>query len=282
MSRDKPTRYTVMIVPDAAGKDRSFSLKRATVLRLGAGLLVLLLALAGATYYYLPRALSYDNLADRHQRLMEERFQVLQVLDEYSRIKSMDNYIRQLLGGSLGAEKVPGEDYSGVDLDSVQRSRVQRNIPATPSYAYSLLDNVPSLPPVEGYVTQDFYANAVFDDGNHYGLDIIARQGEVVRAAAAGLVIFSNWTYQYGNTVIVDHGNGYITVYGHNQRNVVGERQRVERGDPIAFLGNTGISRGPHLHFEIWKDGEPRNPKDYIFIYEDNDVSVGHNTQAQD
>lgn len=271
-----------MIVPDTAGRNRSYMFKRVTVLRIGVGLVVLLIVLGVVAYYYLPRALSYNTLAARNKQLVEERFQVLQVLDDYSRIRDMDQYIRQLLGGSLGAEKVPGESYTPADLDSVELSRVNRNIPSVSPYSFDLLENVPSLPPVEGYVTQDFYTGAVFTDDNHYGLDIIARQGEVVRAAAAGIVIFSNWTYQYGNTVIIDHGNGYVTVYSHNQHNVVEERQKVTRGEPIAFLGNTGISRGPHLHFEIWKDGQPRDPKDYIFIYEDNDVSVGHNDMAQE
>lgn len=277
MKRNKPSRYTIMVVPDSAGENRSFSLKRSTLIKLFAGLIVLLIIAAGGTYYYLPRALSFNSVQAKNEKLMKERFQVLRILDDYSRIKSMDTYIRQLLGGEVGAEKIPEEDYGTVQLDSVQLSRVQRKIPSVPNYSFDLLENVPSLPPVDGYVTQDFYTNAVFNDDNHYGLDIIARQGEVVKAAASGLVVFSNWTYQYGNTVIIDHGNGYITVYGHNQRNIVEERQHVERGEPIAFLGSTGISRGPHLHFEIWKNGQPRNPKDYIFIYEDNDVSVGGN-----
>ncbi|MCF7803715.1 MAG: M23 family metallopeptidase [Candidatus Marinimicrobia bacterium] len=270
----KPERYTVMLVPDTAGTSRSFSLKRETFHWILAGLFVLLVALGIALYYYLPRALNYDALEAKNETLMEERFQVMRILDDYNRIRNMDRYIRQMLGAEIAPEKVQGTDDVPAGLDSLQRTRVNRAIPSLPHSAIDLLENVPSLPPVDGYVTQDFYNNAVFYDDNHYGLDIIARQGEVVKAAASGLVVFSNWTYQYGNTIILDHGNGYYSIYGHNQRNIIREREWVERGEPIAFLGNTGISRGPHLHFEVWKDGQPRNPKDFIFIYEDNDVSV--------
>lgn len=272
----KPDRYTIMVVPDKAGTGRNYSIKRKTLKWVVGVLVIFLVSTAVGMYYYIPRALGYNSLRAKNQQLMEERFQVMRILDDYNRIQNIDSYLRNLMGAQISPEKVEGANYAPVELDSVQRTRVNRSIPSLPHYGINLLENVPSLPPVDGYVTQDFFNEAVFFDDNHFGLDIIARQGEVVKAAAAGLVVFSNWTYQYGNTIILDHGGGYLTIYGHNQRNIVKERQWIERGEPIAFLGNTGISRGPHLHFEVWKDGQPRNPKDYIFIYEDNDVSVEH------
>ncbi|MBS1271289.1 MAG: Murein hydrolase activator NlpD [Candidatus Marinimicrobia bacterium] len=270
----KPERYTVMVVPDTAGTSRDFSIRRKTLHWLIAIGLVLFVAVGIALYYYVPRALNYNKLQAKNDQLMAERFQVMRILEDYNRIRSMNSYIRDVLGAKISPEKVREGGGDVMALDSLQRSRVNRVIPVLPHSGIDLLENVPSLPPVDGYVTQDFYNDAVFYDDNHYGLDIIARQGEVIKAAASGLVVFSNWTYQYGNTIILYHGNGYITVYSHNQRNIVRDREWVERGEPIAFLGNTGKSRGPHLHFEIWKGGQPENPKDYIFIYEDNDVSV--------
>jgi len=272
----KSRRYTIMIVPDTAGKSWDFTLKYTTLrwIAIVMGVLALLLAVASA--YYIPRALNYNKLQATNDQLMEERFQVVRILDDYNRIQNINRYIQNVLGGQISPERVGADGIEFLPMDSVQQSRINQNIPTLPHSSLNLVENIPSFPPVDGYVTQDFYNNAVFFDDNHFGLDVIARQGEVVRSAAAGLVVFSNWTYQYGNTVIVDHGSGYITIYGHNERNIVREREWVERGQPIAFLGNTGISRGPHLHFEVWKDGEPRNPKEFIFIYEDNDVSVNH------
>ncbi|HKJ68020.1 MAG TPA: M23 family metallopeptidase [bacterium] len=272
----KTKRYTIMVVPDTAGKNWDFTISRNALQWIGIILGVLAVVLLIAFAYYVPRALNYDRLQAKNDQLMEERFQVVRILDDYNRIQNINRYIQSVLGGRITPEKVEASASQIMPLDSVNQSRINQVIPSLPHSSLNLLDNVPSLPPVDGYVTQDFYNQAVFYDDNHFGLDIIARRGEVVKAAAAGLVIFSNWTYQYGNIVIIDHGSGYITIYGHNQRNIVRERQWVERGEPIAFLGNTGISRGPHLHFEVWKDGQPRNPKDFIFIYEDNDVSVEH------
>lgn len=270
----KPERYTVMIVPDTAGSGRDFTISR-KALRwslVGGGVAIVLAMIALAVY--LPRALRYDELKARNATLMEERFQVMRIMEDYNEMREMNSYIRNLLGSRLAPGTEGGRETHPVPLDSFQRSRVNRVIPELPHPEVNLLENVPSLAPVDGYVTQGFYDEAVFYDNNHLGLDVIARQGEVVKAAAGGLVIFSNWTYRYGNTVILAHGHGYVTVYSHNQRNVVKERQWVERGEPVAFLGNTGISRGPHLHFEIWKDGQPQDPKQYIFMYQNQDVSV--------
>jgi len=272
----KPKKYTIMVVPDTAGRQMDFTMRRKTLQWISVVLGVLIVGAAIALAYYVPRALNYNELQAKNDQLMEERFQVVRILDDYNRIQQINRYIRNVLGGQIAPGKVGEDGLQAMALDSVQQSRIKRSIPTLPHSSLNLLDNVPSLPPVDGYVTQDFYDQAVFYDDNHYGLDIIARQGEVVKAAAAGLVVFSNWTYQYGNTVIIQHGSGYLTIYGHNERNIVRERQWVERGEPIAFLGNTGISRGPHLHFEVWKDGKPQNPKDFIFIYEDHDVSVEH------
>jgi murein DD-endopeptidase MepM/ murein hydrolase activator NlpD len=70
-----------------------------------------------------------------------------------------------------------------------------------------------------------------------------------------------------GNTVILNHGSGYFTIYGHNSRNLVVNRQSVERGQKIALTGNSGYSSGPHLHFEIWKDGKVLDPEIFIPEY---------------
>ena len=82
MKKNKPSRYTIMVVPDSAGENRSFSFKRATLVKWLAGLVVLLIIAAGGTYYYLPRALSYNTVQAKNEKLMKERFQVLRILDD--------------------------------------------------------------------------------------------------------------------------------------------------------------------------------------------------------
>lgn len=117
--------------------------------------------------------------------------------------------------------------------------------------------------PVRGRITSKFgWRRDPFTGRRrfHHGIDIAAPIGTPVKAAADGLVIFSGWSGGYGYVIIIKHMGGYYTVYGHNRMNLVRKGQRVRRGQIIAYLGNTGRSTGPHLHFEIRKQRRPLNP----------------------
>jgi len=98
----------------------------------------------------------------------------------------------------------------------------------------------------------------------HSGLDFAASYGSTIRAADSGTVIFAGWYGGYGRAVIINHGKGITTLYGHSSELYVSEGQTVERGQAIAAVGSTGLSTGPHLHFEVRRDGTPVNPADYL------------------
>lgn len=98
----------------------------------------------------------------------------------------------------------------------------------------------------------------------HDGVDIVAGMGTAVRAADDGTVIFAGHLRGYGNAVILQHSGGYVTVYGHNQRNLVRYGAAVVRGQVIAELGSTGRATGPNLHFEVRFEGQPQNPLAYL------------------
>ncbi|MGI9953117.1 M23 family metallopeptidase [Moorellaceae bacterium AZ2] len=112
--------------------------------------------------------------------------------------------------------------------------------------------------PLIGAITSGFgWRNQEF----HHGIDIAGEEGATIRAAREGTVIFSGWRNGvYGRTVILDHGDGYRTVYAHNQANLVASGEFVDGGEAIALVGNTGKATGPHLHFEIWKKDQAVNP----------------------
>ncbi|WP_242356281.1 M23 family metallopeptidase, partial [Anaeromyxobacter sp. SG64] len=94
----------------------------------------------------------------------------------------------------------------------------------------------------------------------HDGIDIAAPEGAPVAAAADGVVIFAGEQPGYGAIVILKHADDLVTLYAHNSRVLVKDGQRVSRGDPIARVGQTGRTTGPHLHFEVRKATRPRNP----------------------
>jgi murein DD-endopeptidase MepM/ murein hydrolase activator NlpD len=98
----------------------------------------------------------------------------------------------------------------------------------------------------------------------HAGLDLVAPQGTPILAAATGTVLRAQYHPQYGRMVDIDHGNGYHTRYAHAQSLLVKAGDRVGRGEPIATLGSTGRSTGPHLHFELRHRGALRNPENYL------------------
>lgn len=98
----------------------------------------------------------------------------------------------------------------------------------------------------------------------HAGLDFGADSGSTIRSAAAGVVIYAQWYGGYGNAVIVDHGSGITTLYGHAEGFYVAEGDTVQKGQPIAAVGSTGFSTGPHLHFEVRQNGEPIDPVPYL------------------
>ncbi|MDZ7956169.1 murein hydrolase activator EnvC family protein [Nostoc sp. DedQUE09] len=98
----------------------------------------------------------------------------------------------------------------------------------------------------------------------HAGLDFAASYGSKIRAADSGTVIFAGWYGGYGRALIIDHGNGMTTLYGHTSELYVSEGQAVERGQAIAAVGSTGFSTGPHLHFEVRRNGTPVDPANYL------------------
>ncbi|MBD2384466.1 murein hydrolase activator EnvC family protein [Cylindrospermum sp. FACHB-282] len=98
----------------------------------------------------------------------------------------------------------------------------------------------------------------------HAGLDFAASYGSTIRAADSGTVIFAGWYGGYGRAVIINHGGGITTLYGHTSELYVSEGQSVQRGQAIAAVGSTGFSTGPHLHFEVRRNGTPVNPADFL------------------
>lgn len=116
------------------------------------------------------------------------------------------------------------------------------------------------FPPVEGIVTRSF------DEKNrHYGTDVVAKANAKVAAVLDGVVIFTDWTVKTGYVIQVQHTNDMISVYKHNSTLLKKQGDYVRAGEVIAVVGNTGEeSSGPHLHFELWRAGNPLNPENFI------------------
>jgi murein DD-endopeptidase MepM/ murein hydrolase activator NlpD len=170
---------------------------------------------------------------------------------------------------ALAAEQTKLEDLirqRQAALEAARRARA-----AAAARAGTALDRLPTggsgvspsgfIWPVRGVLTSGYGPRW---GRMHTGIDIGARGGTPIQAAKAGEVIFAGWLGGYGNTVVVDHGDGVATLYAHQSRIAAVEGQLVNQGEGVGFVGTTGHSTGNHLHFEIRIDTKPRNPRPYL------------------
>ena len=124
----------------------------------------------------------------------------------------------------------------------------------------SLLSTYNFFIPLKGLITNEFNLTV-----KHYGVDIVAKRNEAVKATLDGTVIFSDWTVETGNVICIQHQRNFISVYKHNASLLKKAGSIVKAGEPIAIVGESGeLSTGPHLHFELWYNGTPVNPRDYM------------------
>ncbi len=123
----------------------------------------------------------------------------------------------------------------------------------------------PSIWPAHGFITSYYgYRFTVYGYEHHDGIDISGRVGTPIVATADGTVVFAGWNGLYGRTVVIDHGYGWSTLYGHCAKLAVELGDRVKRGEVIGFIGSTGKSTGPHVHFEVRVNGRTVNPRYYL------------------
>jgi murein DD-endopeptidase MepM/ murein hydrolase activator NlpD len=125
---------------------------------------------------------------------------------------------------------------------------------------------MPSLSlPVQAPVDTGFPTRR-FDAGDgHFGIDLAVSEGTMVRAVGAGYVVLADWTQEGGYTVVVQHSDGYLSVYKHNKRLLKQIGDRVQAREALAVSGNSGqMTTGPHLHFELWRNGLAQDPRPYV------------------
>jgi murein DD-endopeptidase MepM/ murein hydrolase activator NlpD len=201
--------------------------------------------------------------------------------------KAQDTYNKQfkklLVGEVESIDKIPMDfdkipdslmeiDPSEVELALRQKVSAGSFFPKDPkdtptrsalaaSFAGNSKENAMVLnAPVAGTISLEFGVNQ-----KHFGMDIVAPKNAPVMAAADGFVVMSDWTQETGNTICIQHVNNMVTFYKHNERNLKKVGDKVKMGEAIAVIGNTGEqTSGPHLHFELWQNGLPLNPKLYI------------------
>lgn len=151
--------------------------------------------------------------------------------------------------------------------ESQERLRSFKEISEHIAYERALYRHTPRGWPTSGRITSHFGARISPFTGQyqfHTGLDIASAKGTPVLATADGTVQLAGWEGGYGRLVILDHGYGFMTYYGHNSVLAVKPGDRVRRGQVIAYMGSSGSSTGPHTHYEVWHDGRCINPWKFL------------------
>lgn len=271
MLRSKKT-LSVLIIPDGERQTFTFKIRYFFVKLLFIFLLIFcgLLIFGTISYWELAKiALDYNEVEALNQKLLSDNSKINEIAESLSRIRETDERIRDIFSGDYGAkiefregEFQPGDKIKSGNnltyLNPLQRGRAPGN--AGDFARGDVLASYPTFVPIEGDISNNFSIGNENKRGGHYGVDIVARELSVIRAAGDGIVMVADWSVNPGNQIIIDHQNGYISIYKHNASLMVSERQFIRQGDAIALLGNSGKSTAPHLHFEIWKNYKPINP----------------------
>ncbi len=169
-------------------------------------------------------------------------------------------------------ENIDTSDNGSIDMEELKKQikLSMESVGAIKDYMSQQRDVYISTPkgwPVSGRISSPYGYREHPKTGIrdfHSGMDIAADPGFAVKATADGIVSFSGWSGGSGNLVALEHGFGYSTFYAHNKQVAVKVGQKVKRGDIIGYVGSTGNSTGPHLHYEVWKDGKSLNPYNFI------------------
>lgn len=273
----------------------------ALLLTVNVGLIAALFTIAGTRGAELHlRTMQLQALSERHETLVttfgeqEEQLTVLALEAErlalrVQELESLGAEIWRLLGydGDLPidesfAELGRGGPDDGIDDDLAAAAlatvtTLSRELPARFQELENLRETVlarnhrlahtPSAWPSSGRVSSEFGTRRHPVSGTvqlHRGIDIAAPAGTPVTATAAGTVVFAGDRGGFGLTIVIDHGYGLQTLYAHNSQLYVKEGDVVERGDRIAAIGSTGLSTGPHVHYEVHLNGEPVNPRSFL------------------
>lgn len=266
------TPVTIMLIPH--NSKRTINIKLPSI-----GVITSLILWLVGSIYVVSIAVDTVRYYDMESKLKSYTAQFDELTSAISTIKKAEMELRRIL--SLGSKekilenvdsRVNMSDAGSLDINLLKdqiKNTVER-VEAIQDFLRQQKDIYMATPkglPLIGRITSHFgkRENPIHgEDEFHSGVDISANPKTPIKATADGVVSFSGWSAGNGRLVVIEHGFGYSTFYAHNKLNAVKVGQRVKRGDIIAYVGSTGNTTGPHLHYEVWHNGRSINPMKFI------------------
>jgi len=270
--KKRKKRFRLVIFEEATLVERvNFSLSKGNMFTYGGGIVILIGFLVSLLFIFTPLRYFIPSVDDykMENRIIRNSL-IIDSLE--SEIAFRDNYFKQIKN-VINGDDIAQYAYSDTSMigslltehqkDSILEELIKRdqdNLDDIRQNDIITIDNANFYSPLSGVVSNEFKpANG------HYGIDIVAPENEPVVATLSGTVVLATWSLNTGYVVQIQHANNVISVYKHNGELLKKEGDRVSAGEPIALVGNTGDhTTGPHLHFEIWQNGSPVNPRNFI------------------
>ncbi|MDD5687957.1 MAG: M23 family metallopeptidase [Elusimicrobia bacterium] len=295
MKKSKYKMLTIMIVPHSMAKTITMDVSKEFI----ASLIFILIGIVGWAGLIINKQIDYWAMKTENQTLSKETEyfakEMLQARQMADNLREMDRELKKMLGLKNKKAIILSGGPTVSELKRITTYLSEKKLIITPQefkQHLSALENetqslntdfkettnfikteksrwsaTPSLMPCYGNITCGFgpriHPIKKYKE-IHLAIDIAADRGTPIKSSADGEVILADWQPGYGKLVVIEHGWGYMTRYGHCSKILVKRGQEVKKGQTIALIGSTGSATAPHLHYEIWKNGLATNPQRYL------------------
>ncbi|MEA1961549.1 MAG: peptidoglycan DD-metalloendopeptidase family protein [Bacillota bacterium] len=287
---------TILVISETSSKPKDFKLTRKTISTVLISMCVFLMCVGVITLEYLNGRSEVSRVEqivkenhDKKDTIEKLNAEINQIMIQQDGIVAKQQELKKLMGLEVdtNSPSQPSRGGQGGDDRIITQSnedteatitRIKKKLDQEEKEIDDLIASVredqkyflalPNQWPNDGNVSSEYgMRNSPFNRRTtsfHDGIDIANQNGTDILAAGDGVVTFSGWIPVYGKTVLIDHGYGLVSKYGHNSSLLVSEGDTVEKGEVIAKMGSTGLSTGPHLHFTIMKNGQTQDPRIYL------------------
>ena len=231
----KLSKYKILFISPFSDKSWQIEFSRLTFILSIVILSMMVLGSIVLLYFSSPIIKEYLRVSTINKEIKQQQEIINNIDKSIEEIALMKSYIDSIIGT---------EKTNNLNEDNIR---------------YILANNLPSVKPADGLISRTYD-----EETKHFGIDIVNIEGTPIFAIANGQIVLSDFSDDFGNFIIIDHQNGYLSHYYHNQENFVKKGNTVKAGDVIAKLGNTGMSTGLGFVFEIWKDGNSIDPINFF------------------